>query len=88
MGYTIRYICQRIWDLFDKKCGGHIGKIMGYICKKDGIYSETLWDIQGKIMGYTMGYICQKLWDIFIKLWDLFGKTMGYIGQKLWDILG
>ena len=28
MGYTIGYICQKLWDLYDKK-RGHIGKNYG-----------------------------------------------------------
>ena len=67
MGYTMGYICQKLWDLFDKKRGawdmGYTGpldilsKTMGRLRQNYGIYWK-------KIMGYTMGYICQKLWDL------------------------
>ena len=31
MGYTMGYICQKLWDLFDKKGMGILGKAMGCI---------------------------------------------------------
>ena len=78
MGYTMGYICQKLWDLFDKKRGawdmGYTGpldilsKTMGRLRQNYGIYWKKLWDI---------------LWDIFVKsygiYWGILGKTVGCI---------
>ena len=68
MGYTMGYICQKLWDILDKT-KGYIGynfgiyygiywlKIVGCIWKNYGIY----WS---KTINNFMGCIRQKLWDI------------------------
>ena len=39
MGYTMGYICQKLWDLFSKKGGAYWVKLW-----------DILWDIIGNIV--------------------------------------